>query len=771
MKYKSLLCGFVLAACGSGTQSPGTGQTLGPAGEPTPGAASPAPEPTPAAKPDPALGFRLQHSNPGGMWLPQQMTLPTHAETFKNMGVAIDPRTLADPLVAPLAAIVSVGGCTASFVSPEGLVVTNHHCVVGALQINTNKKLNQNLVEDGFLARTRAEEKSAGPAQRVLIAQAFKDVTKDMRDGLDKIKDPVARKEESEKRQNALLAACEKDRPGIRCSVRPYFGGGMYIQTESLEIRDVRLVYAPARSVGEYGGEKDNWRWPRHTGDWSFYRAYVGKDGKPADYSPDNVPFRPKHYLRVSTAGVKAGDFVMVAGYPGSTIRTRTASDIHHQVEWSLPYRIAFAKERYAIAEAHIADESETGTKAVVMKQRTQNGMAKDEGVLAGLTTGNLLAQKDELDKRIKEWAAQPGHEAFKQAIDKLEQIGSDARRTARVDFDRQSAFSGSRLLSGALFLIRWADERAKKNEDREPGFQERDLKQALAGQKQFARTYDRKLDRATLRLGLVRALQLPEAERPWLASLLGVNKNAKIDEPMIDKTIDGWYTGSQLEDEKLRVTLLESGTMAQLKASKDPFIKAALRIWPVVKAEEKKTDARSGELLLVTPYYIEAMREVLGGHLAPDANSSLRVTYGTIKSLRPESKDPADWPFTTASQILQKDTGKDPFDSPKKLLDAIKQKKYGAYADRMLGGELPINILSDLDITGGNSGSPTLNDKGELIGLAFDGNIEGVASDVVFNPATTRTITVDARYMIWTMDLLDGADHLIKEMGLTPRL
>jgi hypothetical protein len=732
---------------------------------------TPSSQPAIAAQPDPALGFRLQYSNPGGMWLPQQMTLPIHAETFRNMGVQIDPKTLADPLAAPLGAIVSVGGCTASFVSPEGLIVTNHHCVQGALQINTNKKQNQNLVEDGFLAKTKADEKSAGPAQRVFIAQAFKDVTKDMREGLDKIKDPIARKEESEKRLKTLLAACEKDRPSMRCTIRPYFGGGMYIQTENLEIRDVRLVYAPARSVGDYGGEKDNWNWPRHTGDWSFYRAYVGKDGNPADFSPDNVPFHPKSYLHVTTAGLKPGDFVMVAGYPGSTVRTRTAADIHHEVEWTLPYRIAFAKERYAIAEAHVGDESETGTKATVMKQGTQNGMAKDEGVLAGLSKGNLLAQKDALDKKVKDWAAQPGHEAYKQTIERLEQLGADARRTARVDFDRQSVFFGSRLLGTGIQLTRWAEERTKKNEDRKPGFQDRDLKPSLAGQKQFARTYDRTLDRATFRLSLVRALQLPETARPWLATLLAVKKGTKIDEALIDKTLDGWYAGSQLEDEKLRVTLLETGTPAQLKASKDPFLKAAQRIWPVFKAEEKKTDARQGELLLVTPVYVDAMKEVLGGNLAPDANSSLRVTYGTIKSFKPESKDPADWPFTTASQILGKDTGKEPFNSPKKLLTAIKAKNYGPYADPMLGGELPIDFLSDLDITGGNSGSPTLNAKGELVGLAFDGNIEGVASDVVFNPATTRTIQVDARYMIWTMDLLDGGDHLIKEMGLTPKL
>jgi len=768
MKQHAILVGLVLAACGSPTKAPGIEPTLGTAHETRPDTPS---VPAVAARPDPALGFRLQYTNPGGMWLPQQMTLPAHVETFHNMGVPLDAKTLSDPLAAPLAAVVSIGGCTASFVSPDGLIVTNHHCVQGALQVNTNKQANQDLIEDGFLAKTQADEKSAGPAQRVAVAQAFKDVTKEMRDGLDKIKDPVLRKEDSEKRLKGLLAACEKDRPSIRCSVRPYFGGGMYIQTESLEIRDVRLVYAPARSVGNYGGEKDNWNWPRHTGDRSFYRAYVGKDGTAAEYSPDNVPFHPKSYLHVTTAGLKAGDFVMVAGYPGRTARTQTAADIHHEVEWTLPYRIALAKERYAIFETHTADATETGTKATVAKQGIQNGLSKDTGVLAGLTKGDLLAQKDALDKKIKDWAAQPGHEAAKQAIDKLEQLGVEARRTARVDFDRATAFGGSRLLGTALMLTRWAEERAKPNEERKPGFQDRDLKQALGGQKQLGRTYDRTLDRAAFRLGLVRALQLADGDRPWLATLLDVKKGAKIDEALIDKTLDAWYGAQQLEDEKLRVELLQTGTLAQLKASKDPFLKAAQRLWPTVKAEEKKTDLRQGELLLATPSYVEAMKQVLGGQLAPDANQSLRITYGTVKSFQPESKDPADWPFTVASQIPAKDTGKEPFNAPKKLLAAIKAKTYGPYADPALGGELAIDFLTDLDTTGGNSGSPTLNGKGELVGLLFDGTLDGVASDVVFNPATTRSISVDARYMIWTLDLLDGGDHLLKEMGLTPKL
>ncbi|MBA3818221.1 MAG: S46 family peptidase [Deltaproteobacteria bacterium] len=769
MKRNGFLCGLLLAAaCSGGSKTSNTGGTLGSTHDES-GANSTTGTTATPPKADPALAFRQQYSNAGGMWMPSQMTLPGHVDVFQKMGVSIDAKVLADPLSAPLAAVVSLGGCTASFVSPEGLIVTNHHCVQGALQFNATPEAN--LVETGFLAKTRGDEKSAGPAQRVFVAQAFKDVTKGMRDGLDAIKDPIKRKDESEKRMKQLVSACEKDRPGIRCQVSGFFRGGQYIQIENLEIRDVRLVYVPSRSVGNYGGEIDNWAWPRHTGDFAFYRAYVGKDGKPADFAADNVPFQPKHFLKVATAGLKPADFVMVTGYPGSTSRTATALETQHDVEWFYPYYIAYLKERYGIAESHIKDGGETAIKATVAKQTVQNGLEKFAGTLKGLTSGDLLQRKVALDKQVKEWAAQPGHEQHKAAIEKLEKMILDEQKTARQDFDRGVAFGGSRLLGTALMLTRWAEERAKKDADRKPGYQERDVQRTVAGQKQFAKGYDRTLDRANFKLSLVRALQLPDAERPWLGALLGTKRGTKIDEALIDKTLDGWYAAQQLEDEKLRLDLLTKGTTKQIKAQKDPFVQAAQRIWPIVKAEEKKTDAKAGDKLLLAPYYADAMREVLGGLLSPDANSTLRITYGTVKSFKPASKEPADLPFTTASQILAKDTGKEPFDSSKQLIEAIKAKKYGPYADPALGGELPVDFLSDLDITGGNSGSPTLNDKGELVGLAFDGTLEGVASDVVFNGATTRTIHVDARYMLWNMDLIDKADHLLKEMGVQPKL
>ena len=340
MKREALLVSL-LAACGGGNKtSPTSSDTLGTAKHET---ASTATTATPKA--DPALAFRQQYQDPGGMWLPAQMTLPQHVENFQKMGVKLDAKTLSDPLQAPLAGVVSLGGCTASFVSPEGLIVTNHHCVQGALQLNSDK--DHDFIENGFLAKTKADEPSAGPAQRVMVVESYKDVTKDMRDGLEAIKDPIARKDEHDKRMKTLIAECEKGRPSVRCQVSSFFAGGQYQLISSLEIKDVRLVYVPNREVGDYGGEIDNWAWPRHTGDWSFYRAYVGKDGKPAEYSKDNVPYKPAHWLKVTTAGLKPGDFVMVTGYPGRTNRTSTASEVHHDVEWHLPYYIQYLDEKY----------------------------------------------------------------------------------------------------------------------------------------------------------------------------------------------------------------------------------------------------------------------------------------------------------------------------------------------------------------------------------------------------------------------------------------
>jgi hypothetical protein len=716
---------------------------------------------------DPALEARKAFRNPGGMWMPRQMGLPPHAALLAGMGVKVPAADLGNPLAAPLNAVVSLGGCTASFVSPDGLTITNHHCVQSALQFNATP--DKNYVENGFLAKTRAEELPAGPAQKISVAQAFTDITSQMRDGLDAIKDPIARTKELEKRQKTQVAACEKDRPGIRCDVKSFFRGAEYQLIEYLEIRDVRLVYVPPRAVGNYGGEIDNWAWPRHTGDFSFYRAYVGKDGKVADPSPDNVPFKPKAFLKVDKDGLKTADFVMVTGYPGKTERITTYDEVAFDVEWTYPYLIDFLQAKYDLYDAMVTGKidvpAETKLKATVGKQGVQNGLEKFSGVLAGLKKGDMMAQKKAVDDKARAWAAQPGREQYAQAIARLDAMNEEEQKTARADFHVNQTLGGSALLGSAIGFVRLAEERQKPDADRKPGYQERDLPRREASQKQLTRAFDPILDRTNFRLALVRALALPEAERPWLNIIVGARKGAPITEATIDKALDGIYKGTKLADEKTRIDLMKKGTSTGFKGSKDPFIKLAVALLPTVKTKEEKADKDGGEAVLLTNRYAEAMREALGGNLSPDANSTLRVTYGTVRPFDTGGKA-----FTTASEILAKDKGEEPFDAPKAELDLIKAKKWGPYASAELG-EVAVNFIADLDITGGNSGSPALDGDGELVGLAFDGNLEGVASDVVFNAATTRTIIVDTRYMLWYMDAVDQADNVLTELGVTPSM
>ncbi|MDF3071849.1 MAG: hypothetical protein K0R38_7450, partial [Polyangiaceae bacterium] len=284
----------------------------------SPGPRPAAPKTRPLTVPDsaaPAAAAKPTVENSGGMWLPTQ--IPLKAEELKRLGLAIDPALLADPKSSVLASIVNLNGCSASFVSKEGLVVTNHHCATGALQHNSTPS--QNLLELGMLAKSRTEERSSGPSARLSVLSKMTEVTEQVRPALTQVTDDKARKLALEKLQKEQVARCEQGRKDVRCGFHSLYGGLRYFLMETLEIRDVRIVYAPPESVGSFGGEIDNWRWPRQCGDFAFFRAYVGKDGLPADYSPDNVPYQPPAFLKLASSPLTEGDLVMVTGYPGHT--------------------------------------------------------------------------------------------------------------------------------------------------------------------------------------------------------------------------------------------------------------------------------------------------------------------------------------------------------------------------------------------------------------------------------------------------------------------
>ncbi len=699
--------------------------------------------------------------NPGGMWVPSQ--LADHGETLKNAGLELDPKTLTDPTAPPLGAVVSLGGCSASFVSPDGLIVTNHHCVTRILQFNSTPE--KNLANDGYIAKTRADEKWAGPTNRVFVTQSFKDVTTDMRAGLDTLPNDRARFDKLEERQKSVVAACEKGRPEVRCTVKDYFGGAQYLLIEQLELRDVRLVYAPPESVGQFGGEIDNWRWPRHGADVSFLRAYVNKDNKPADHAETNVPYKPPHYLRMASKPLVEGDFVLVAGYPGKTNRLRTALEVRETVDWDYPRRIQSYEQGIAALEALVKQQPKLNVKISPLLGFIGNALTRTKGLSEGLGKGGIALLREKEDAALAAWidADAQRKATYGDMMGKMSTLVTERKKTREEDMGLMSILQSAEMFSAAMTIVRMAEERDKPDAARDPDYQERNWKRLEQRLVRTTSSYDRAIDQTLVGLILERMSKLTDGERPAFVSTI-VGK--KLDRPSIDKALADLYK-TNLEDEKTRLELLRKAKTAELAKSKDPMLKLAVALRPVYAAMEAREKSFEGAMSMLRPRYFEALQKMRAVPIAPDANSTLRVSYGTVRGYRPTTTAPMYRPFTTLSEMAAKVTDKEPFNAPKRLVDAARAKKVGTHTSAALG-EVPVNFLSDVDTTGGNSGSPTLNARGELVGLLFDGNYESMASDVVFLPEVTRAIHVDFRYVQWVLDV-DGADNVLTELGVKP--
>ncbi len=698
-----------------------------------------------------ALTFATTASAGEGMWLPSQA--PDIAKQMQADGLKLDPNTLANLQSAPMNAIASLGGCSASFVSPQGLVVTNHHCVYGSIQYNS--KPEKDYLKDGFLAATLADELQAAPGSRIFVIEDLRNVTSDVMAGVSELAGKT-RFDKIEVNQKALIANCEKQ-PSRRCDVRAYYGGATYFLQQQLEIQDVRLVYVPAGSIGNFGGEIDNWQWPRHTGDFGFYRAYVASDGSSKPYAKENVPYKPKSWLKLAAKGVAEGDFVMLAGFPGGTDRYRTAAETSHFFTGVYPLQ----QKLLADYSDQINQATEGDDKARIAYINTLRGVDNFkknlQGQLAGAEAIDLVAKKTAQEKEFRGWAvADAGRKArMEPVIAALDAtvVEANAARLVAIKF---GLVNRGQLLAAARTLYRWSKERAKPDAEREPGFQDRDRR--LVGERltQLERRFDAKVDRRLFDLALAQYRSLPPDAH-----------NKGFDAMLAKLGLDRLYAVTKLGDTPTRLAWLDKSAN-DIEASDDPFLKLAVAMFDEDLAKENKNKDRDGRLQAARSAYIAAyidFNKARGRAVYPDANGSLRLTWGKVTGRKRDGM--AYLPFTTAEGILEKFTGRDPFESPARQLDLIRAKDYGPYKAPALGS-LPVNFLSTVDITGGNSGSATLNANGELVGLAFDGTIEGVISDWWFDDALTRTIHVDSRYMRWVMDKVDGAGRLLDEMKQT---
>jgi hypothetical protein len=695
------------------------------------------------------LGLAANAVADEGQWQPHQ--LPQLKSELKRIGITMPAEKLADLSKHPMSAIVSLGGCSASFVSPDGLVVTNHHCGYNAVQRNSTPE--KNYIVNGFLAKTRAEELPGGPSTLVYVTEKVENVTSRVLKDLDPNLSGRQRNDAISARVKALIAECESDK-AYRCSVPAFHRGLEYYRIKQLMIRDVRLVYAPSDMIGNFGGDIDNYEWPRQTGDFSFLRAYVGPDGRPADPSPNNVPYKSKDFLVVSAEGLKNGDPILLAGYPGRTSRYKLPSEIRFARDTDFPAKAAtITADLAVIAEATKGNPAWDVRYASVAKS-LNNVLKKTQGLMDGFARKDVAAIKDVQDAEFRAWYVKNG--SGPKLLADLDAVIAADMALSREEGAYAEA-SHSDLLKSARLLYRLAQERQKPDAQRDAGYQERDLSFIKARLTRLEQSFVPGVDQARYAAALNRYAKIDATLRPQGLDALLPNANS----------LDALYKSTELADTSKRLAWIgkDAGAFQQ---SNDPFIQLAVRLNDVATRLDERRKEVDGNLDRTIPQYMAAViayKKSQGKPVYPDANSTLRVTFGTVSPYAPRD-GLVKGPFTTVEGIVEKATDKEPFLVPAALTEAIKAKRYGAFKDPVLG-TVPVNFLSSADTTGGNSGSAVMNKRGELVGLNFDSTYESITKDWYFDTAITRAIHVDIRYMLWVMKEVDHADNLLREMTI----
>ena len=680
-----------------------------------------------------AVGTLLSARADEGMWLLPYLQ-KMNIQQMKERGCKLSAEEIYSINNSSLkdAIIIFGGGCTGEIVSSEGLIFTNHHCGYGAIQ--SLSSLENDYLKYGFWARSNAEEL---PVQGLSVSfvRQISDVSAEVLGNIPSI----AGQEEFERiaRENieGLTAKMEAENPGKRVVISSFFGGNQYFAFVYEVYTDVRLVGTPPSSIGKFGGDTDNWMWPRHTGDFSIFRVYADADNRPAAYSPENKPYRAETFLKVSAKGVEENDFAMVMGFPGSTQRYMTSYEIDQLLTVDNPQRIFIRGERQEILWAAMSASDEIRIKYASKYAGSSNYWKNSIGMSRGIEKLNVKARKQEQEAAFQQWAQTSTfpEEGFQTALSKIQQ--AVAMRTpimAARQYIRE-AFNSIELVSAAAMLNRMPMERFFKN-------------------------YDVALDRKVAKRMLTIAREnmkpedLPSIYVEVIDPQFGGNSDAYVD----------W-----LYDTSVFTSPEKLAAASDEQKNNDPVQVLAQSIR---EASQRGTE----ELAQATKLYNEGHRLYIKGLMqmqpdkawASDANFTIRLTYGRVLPYQP-----ADGVlykhYTTLKGVMEKEDPNNPmeFTVPDKLKELYAAGDFGAYANAE--GEMPVCFLADLDITGGNSGSPVLNDRGELIGLAFDGNWEAMSGDVAFEPQLQRCIAVDARYVLFIIDKFAGAQWLIDELEI----
>ncbi len=678
---------------------------------------------------------------------------------LRSKGLAIDPEEIYSKDKSLVFAIVSVGA-TGSFVSADGLLVTNHHVAFGAVQAASTQE--NDYLRNGFLARTKAEEIQA-KGMTARITESFLDVSAEVLGAVTPNMDFALRTKAVEKRIKEIVARAEKENPGKRAEVAEMFIGKTYILFVYTYLKDIRLVYVPPRSIGEFGGEVDNWMWPRHTGDFSFLRAYVSVDGSPADYSPDNVPFKPKRYLKLNPRGVSEGDFIFLLGYPGRTYRHYAASYLAYEDDVRMPYVADWYAWQIDLMEKMGARDRGVALRHAARIKGLANTMKNYRGKLQGMKRLGLVERRRQEEKSLQTFieADEKRRAQYGTVLAEIEKVYDEMRPRAEAGMILDYLRSSVNMLSWACTVNEAALELQKPDLERESAYMERNFAQTKQRLLLALRNYYEPTDKAIFTELLKRASRLPDSYR--IKALDGIFKSG-FSEAAIGSYVEKVYAASRLNDPNFVAEIL-GGTPEKVAGIQDPFIDLAKGIYPEVLEARERQRVQRGALATLYAHLSDVKELYQGKAFIPDANGTLRLTYGRIKGYSPA--DAVDYrPFTTLGGVLDKTTGIEPFDTPPALASLFKARNFGGFEQPQLQ-DVPVCMLYDADTTGGNSGSPVLNARGELVGINFDRTYEATINDYAWSEQYSRSIAVDIRYVLWVTQKFAGADFLLKELGI----
>ena len=647
------------------------------------------------------------------------------------------------------------GGCTAEIISKDGLVLTNHHCGYDAIaELSTAQK---NLLKDGFWAENRkAEIKPSSLFVRFFVR--MDDVSKRI---LSKV-NPSMSEADREKAINAEIAAIEKENNEggkYTVSVRSFFQGNEYYYFVYQDYKDVRLVGTPPESIGKFGGDTDNWEWPRHTGDFSMFRVYADAAGNPAEYSENNVPLQPKHYLPVNVGGVKENDFAMILGYPGRTNRWMPAAGIEQNVKFAYPAWVEGAKTGMDGMKKYM-DQSDALNLVYASKYAsTANYWKNRQGMIDALSKFGTSKTKAAQEAKFNAWANKPANKAkYGNVVATINKYYGMTNEKSRHDNYLQQLFRTTSFGTVGRTLGRQLENYAKADATKRL--------QMAQGIEEMAAEFFKEVHIPAEKDILSAQLKLYATKSTGYAIAPAVKKIADENNNDFTKYVNAAFDLSvftSMDRIKAFLAIPSQGIL-----DNDPLYSLSNNMLTHFNSKSDEIAKAQNDYSASYRLLVEGLRESKIGTIKyPDANSTLRLTYGKVRSLPADKRNDAKINnYTTLDgQIKKYKKGDQEFDLPIKVLEMNKNKDYGRFADK--DGSLHVNFLTDNDITGGNSGSPVLNGKGELIGLAFDGNIEAMAGDVIFDAKLQRTINVDIRYVLWIIEKFSGAKHIVDEMTL----